>query len=195
MKHRSSQTRNIGARTGAVAACFSLLFALPAVAQGDLTGGVGQFAIQPKKPKIVVTAKPKPPTVARGPRATKNDRLLEAAGRGDAAGVAGSVKAGADVNTKSKEGCAALVYVAAAKEASAAQSLLAKGADANARCADGVTALMVAAESGDAETAQALIGRGADANAKTDDGRTALMFAASSGQLPIVRALLAKGAE
>src|SRR5215216_7488379 len=145
MKHRSRQTLYVKARAP-LAACLSLLFAVPAFAQGDLTGGVGQFAIQPKKPKVVVTAKPKPPTVVKGPRATKNDKLLEAAGRGDAAAVAGSVRAGADVNTKSKEGCAALVYVAAAPDASGVQSLLSKGADANGRCADGVTALMVAAE-------------------------------------------------
>ena len=131
MKQRSRQTRNVRARAAARVACLSLLAALTAPAQGDLTGGVGQFAIQPKKPKVVVSAKPKPPTVAMGPRATKNDRLLDAAGRGDAAAVASSVKAGADVNVKSKEeGCAALVYVAASKDASAAQSLLAQGADA-----------------------------------------------------------------
>src|SRR5215204_3141409 len=195
MKHRSRQTRNIRARAAAIAACLSLLFAPPAPAQGDLTGGVGQFAVQPKKPKVVVTAKPKPPAVKVGPKATANDRLLAAAGSGDAATASKLLGQGADANTRSKEGCAALVYAVAAKDPGAAQSLLAKGADANARCTDGVTALMVAAESGDVETMQALVGRGADANAKTEDGRTALMFAASAGQLPVVRALLAKGAD
>src|SRR5215216_916403 len=126
MKHRSRQTLYAKARPALGAACVSLLLVATASAQGDLTGGVGQFAIQPKKPKVVVTAKPKPPTVTRGPRATKNDKLLDAAGRGDAAAVAGSVRAGADVNTKSKEGCAALVYVAAAPDASGVQSLLSK---------------------------------------------------------------------
>src|ERR1044072_59466 len=151
MKHRSKQTRIAKARAP-LAACLSLLFALPVAAQGDLTGGVGQFAIQPKKPKAVASAKPNPPNVPRGPRATKNDRLLDAAGGGDAAAVKNSVKAGADVNVKTKdEGCAALVYVAAAADASATQSLLAEGADANARCTNGVTALMVAAEAGNAE--------------------------------------------
>src|ERR1044072_4928330 len=141
MKYRSRQTRIAKARAP-LAPCLSLLFALPVAAQGDLTGGVGQFAIQPKKPKVVVTAKPKPPTVVKGPRATKSDRLLEGAGRGGAAAVAGSVKAGADVNTKSKEGCAALVYVAAAQTAAGGQGLLAKGADANGGCAGGVSAVM-----------------------------------------------------
>src|SRR5689334_2532338 len=116
MRHRNRQTRFDKARAVASAACLSLLAALPASAQGDLTGGVGQFAIQPRKPKVVVSAKPKPPTVVRGPRATRNDRLLDAASRGDASAVAGSVNSGADVNTKSKEGCAALVYVAAAPD-------------------------------------------------------------------------------
>src|SRR5215208_7356282 len=120
MKHRSRQTLYAKARASFGAACVSLLIVATASAQGDLTGGVGQFAIQPKKPKVVVTAKPKPPTVVRGPRATKNDKLLEAAGRGDAAAVAGSVRAGADVNTRSKEGCAALVYVAGAATAAGA---------------------------------------------------------------------------
>src|SRR5215217_1020754 len=144
MKHRSRQTLYAKARPALGAACVSLLLVATASAQGDLAGGVGQFAIQPKKPKVVVTAKPKPPTVTRGPRATKNDKLLEAAGRGDATAVANSVKTGADVNTKSREGCAAIVYVAAASDVAAAQSLLSKGADANGRCTDGVTALMVA---------------------------------------------------
>src|SRR5689334_19553668 len=102
MRHRSRKTLCV-----AIAACLSPLLSLNSAAQGDLTGGVGQFAIQPKKPKVVVSAKPKPPTVVKGPRATKNDKLLDAASRGDAAAVAGSVKAGADVNTKSKEECAA----------------------------------------------------------------------------------------
>src|ERR1044072_3936723 len=126
MKYRSRQTRIAKARAP-LAACLSLLFALPVAAQGDLTGGVGQFAIQPKKPKVVVSPKPKPPNVPRGPRATKNDRLLDAAGRGDAAEVKNSVKAGADVNVKTKdEGCAALVYVAAAGGASGTEALLAE---------------------------------------------------------------------
>jgi hypothetical protein len=92
MKQRSRQTRNVRARAATVAACLLLLAALTASAQGDLTGGVGQFATQPKKPKVVVTAKPKPPTVTHGPRATTNDKLLDAAGRGDVAAVTGSVR-------------------------------------------------------------------------------------------------------
>src|SRR3712207_5515715 len=130
MKYRSRQTLYATSRATLGAACLSLLLAPAAHAQGDLTGGLGQFAaVQPKKPKVVVAAKPKPPTVKKGPRATKNDRLLEAAGRGDSAAVVSSVRTGADVNTKSAEGCAALVYVAAAETAAGAQELLSKGAD------------------------------------------------------------------
>ena len=41
----------------ALAACASLLLVTAALAQGDLSGGVGQFAVQPKKERVVVSAK------------------------------------------------------------------------------------------------------------------------------------------
>src|SRR3954470_15192436 len=149
--------RNLNAlKSAAAAACLCLSPAVPPLAQGDLTGGVGQFAIQPKREKSVVSAKPKPVKGKTGPRATAADRLVEAASRGDSAAATAALGSGANANARSDDGCPALVYAAAGKNSETAQALLAKGADANAKCADGVTALMVAAEVGDAATVQAL---------------------------------------
>src|SRR5437763_13570137 len=93
--------------SAALAACLCLAFAVSSVAQdGDLTGGVGQFAVQPKKTKVVAQAKPKPPSIKTGTRASVNDRLLVAANKGDAATTADLLKSGADANAKSNEGCA-----------------------------------------------------------------------------------------
>ncbi|PYT02372.1 MAG: hypothetical protein DMF65_06725, partial [Acidobacteria bacterium] len=106
------QTHN----SAALAACLCLAFAASSSAQnGDLTGGVGQFAVQPKKTRVVAQAKPKPPAIKTGTRASVNDQLLVAANKGDAATTANLLKSGADANAKSNEGCAALVYAAAGK--------------------------------------------------------------------------------
>ena len=113
MKYRN-RFKSLASTVCALAACASLVLAAASFAQGDLTGGVGQFAVQPKKPKVVVTAKPKPPAVKAGPKATANERLLAAAGSGDAASASKLLGQGADANVRSKEGCAALVYAVAA---------------------------------------------------------------------------------
>ncbi|HEX8686703.1 MAG TPA: hypothetical protein VF654_09375, partial [Pyrinomonadaceae bacterium] len=91
-----------------LAACASLWLASASLAQGDLTGGVGQFAVQPKKERVVVAARPKPPAVKAGPKATPDERLLAAAGGGDAAAASKLLGQGADANARSKEGCPAL---------------------------------------------------------------------------------------
>src|ERR1043165_6571655 len=96
-----------------LAALLCLASAHTCAAQGDLAGGVGVLAIQPKRERAVSTAKPKPLVVKRGPKATKNDRLLEAASKGDAGAAADLLKEGADANARSDEGCAALVYAVA----------------------------------------------------------------------------------
>src|ERR687883_566796 len=127
-------------KSAAAAACLCLCLFGASLAQGDLTGGVGQFAVQPKREKSVATAKPKPLKAKTGPRVTASDRLVEAASRGDSAAASAALVRGADANARSTEGCPALVYAAAGKSSETAQALLAKGADANARCADGVTA-------------------------------------------------------
>ncbi len=163
---------------------------------GDLSGGVGAFAAQPKPNKVV--EKIKRPVYKRpaGPTVSPNDRLMEAASTGNVAAFAALLKGGASVNAKARAGgCTPLVYAVEGKQKAAARELLAKGADVNLACEDGLTALMLASEDGDAELAQLFIDGGANVNAKTSDGRTALIFASSSGHLSVVRPLLAKGAD
>src|SRR5215207_4372887 len=90
-----------------------------AFAQGDLTGGVGQFiAAQPKKEKTVKRAarkfeKPKAAPGVPRPKETAEDKLLEAAGGGDAAAVEDLLRRGANVNAKSGDGCTPLIYAVA----------------------------------------------------------------------------------
>src|SRR3712207_1714071 len=127
--------RNLNAlRSAAAAACLCMSLSVSPLAQGDLTGGVGQFAIQPKREKVVTSAKPKPVAAKRGPRVSASDRLVEAASRGDSAAASAELGRGADANARSNEGCPALVYAAGGKNSQTAQALLAKGADANAKC-------------------------------------------------------------
>src|SRR5687768_15985178 len=68
-------------------------------AQGDLTGGVGAFASQPKPNRV---EKIKRPVYKRpeGPRVSPNDRLLEAASLGNVGAFDALLKGGAVVNTK-----------------------------------------------------------------------------------------------
>src|SRR5947199_336366 len=199
--------------SAALAVLLCLGSALPCAAQGDLTGGVGVLAIQPKREKSVSTAKPRPPVVRHGPKATKNDRLLEAASKGDAATTADLLKEGADANAKSDEGCAALVYAVAGADKTAARELIAKGADVNARCEGGWTPLLWACWMSQADVVRLLLEKGADVNARDKDNDTALMKAATQkiafpGQaqrrageeqfqrdLAIVRMLIEKGAD
>src|SRR5919206_524002 len=154
----------------ALAACLCLLLGAHAHAQGDLTSGVGQFAIQPKKERAVVSAKPKPPAVKAGPRATANERLLAAAGEGSAAAVAGSPKQGADVNARADDGWTPLLWASWFGHADVVKLLLAHGADVNARDKDTDTALMKAATQGHADVVQMLLDKGAEADARGNGG-------------------------
>src|SRR5918994_7088515 len=90
-----------GARTLSAVALFACVAAAGvASAQGDLTGGVGQFiAAQPKKEKAVKRAsrkfeKPKPAPGVPKPKETAEDRLMEAASGGNAAAGANLLAAG-----------------------------------------------------------------------------------------------------
>src|SRR5438105_3666919 len=132
--------------SAALAACLCLAFAVSSAAQdGDLTGGVGQFAVQPKKGRAVAQAKPKPPSIKTGTRASVNDRLLVAANKGDAATTADLLKKGADVNARPDDGWTPLLWACWQSQDNVVKLLLAKGADVNARDKDNDTALMKAA--------------------------------------------------
>lgn len=95
------------------------------------------------------------------------------------------VKAGVDVNARSKKGETALM--ASAVTGMADEDLLNAGADVNAVNDDGMTALMLLVQRGDPDEVEALLKAGADARMKDSKGRTALDYlnAANCG-LPIV---------
>lgn len=84
------------------------------------------------------------------------------------------VKAGVDVNARSKKGETALMASAVAGMAD--ESLLKAGAEVNAVNDDGMTALMLLVQRGDPEEVETLLKAGADARMKDSKGRTALDY-------------------
>jgi hypothetical protein len=96
------------------------------------------------------------------------------------------IKAGVDVNARSKRGETALM--ASAVMGMADEDLLKAGAKVNAVNDEGMTALMLIAQHGDADEVGTLLKAGADARMTDSEGRTALDYlnAANCGS-PIVR--------
>jgi hypothetical protein len=95
------------------------------------------------------------------------------------------VRAGVDVNARSKRGETALM--ASAVTGMADEDLLNAGAEVNAVNDDGMTALMLLVQRGDPNEVETLLKAGADARMKDSKGRTALDYlnAANCGS-PIV---------
>ena len=122
---------NVKAGSGRVRAALLLLVCVVGAestssAQGELSGGLGQFAVQPKKEKAVAKAGRRYERREAGAGSGRAgggavrpagpaERLLEAASAGDVAGVEQALARGADMNAKSAtQGCTALVFAAAA---------------------------------------------------------------------------------
>jgi ankyrin repeat protein len=138
--------------------------------------------------------------------------LMWAAAENNAAAVELLVRAGADVNARSKGGLTPLLFAARDGRIEAARVLLASGADVNERLPDGMSALVVAVMNANYAMAAFLLDRGADPNADAQ-GWTALHQIAVSrkpntginlpgpvpsgevSSLDLVRKLIAKGAD
>jgi TonB family protein len=84
------------------------------------------------------------------------------------------IKAGVDVNARSKRGETALM--ASAVTGMADEELLKAGAEVNAVNDEGMTALMLLSQHGDPEEIGTLLKAGADAHMKDSQGRTALDY-------------------
>lgn len=121
--------------------------------------------------------------------------LLDAAAKGDSAGVKALLAKGAEANEENADGVTALMLAAGRGHGEIVELLLAKGAEVNAKSSTGLTALIFAANQGHAGIVKALLDAGAEVNAKGEDDVTALLLAALTGEAGIVKALLNKGAE
>src|SRR6267378_2902307 len=110
--------------------------------------------------------------------------LMDAAAKGDLAGVRDLLAKGADVNARDESGRTALMSAA---NAAVAEALIAKGADVNAKAQNGMTAWTYALTR-HIDVAQILLAQGADPNAKGITGSQVLQDAALRGQASMVRA-------
>jgi len=105
------------------------------------------------------------------------------------------INAGADVNTKTKDGSTVLMGVSISGPADLARLLVERGANVNAKFPrNGMTVLMFAGDTGHTEIVELLIEKGADVNARDNHGVTALISAAAAGHSDVVRFLIEKGA-
>ena len=88
-------------------------------------GGVGQFAIQPRKERVIRQVRPKlsassvpvgvpvvgkPKTEVKRVRIDYDARLMEAAAKGDASGVEEAITSGASIEAKNSDGCTPFLF-------------------------------------------------------------------------------------
>lgn len=116
--------------------------------------------------------------------------LLDAAGRGDAAGISAALSAGQAINQKNGKGQTALMLSALKGSSEAVRVLLNEGAAVDLRDEEGYTALMYAAYAGDPQSVRQLLRAGANLNARTNAGNTAFYFAAAGGNVETAQAIM-----
>ncbi len=126
--------------------------------------------------------------------------LMQAAGRGDTAGIREGLNAGGDVNAADETGWTALMDASVSVQPDSVSALLKAGARANQRDNHGDSALIGAASVrfgnsvGAAWIVEDLISNGAEVDAVNDLGQSALMWAARAGNALAVKMLLKAGA-
>lgn len=133
--------------------------------------------------------------VASGtPDILRYETLLKAVSKGDAEDVERHVRAGADVNERTKVGWVPLHYAVMRRKAEAALVLIRHGADVNAATGKGKTALHMCAERNFLTMANLLIDNGADLAGLDHSGWSALHTAAARNRVDMAKLLLASGA-
>ncbi len=120
-------------------------------------------------------------------------KLMDAAHRGDKAGVRAAFGAGDKLTDVDASGWTPLMYAASSYGGSVVSEMLKAGAEVNARSKRGETALMASAVTGMAD--EDLLDAGADVNAVNDVGMTALMLLVQRGEAQEITALLKAGAD
>ena len=119
-------------------------------------------------------------------------KLMDAAHRGDKAGVQAALATGDKLTDVDTSGWTPLMYAASSYGDSVVSNMLEAGAKVNVRSKRGETALMASAVTGMAD--EDLLDAGADVNAVNDVGMTALMLLVQRGEPDGIKALLKAGA-
>jgi len=127
--------------------------------------------------------------------AGRDNPLVEAARRADAAAVRTLLDGGADAGAAEADGTTALHWAARLDSVELADLLLAAGADVAAANAFGVRPLWLAALNGSAPMLDRLLEAGADPDTASAAGESVLMTAARTGRVEAIEALLARGAD
>jgi ankyrin repeat protein len=122
-----------------------------------------------------------------------NERLRDAAGLGDVAGIAAALLAGADPNAP-LSGRTPLHRAAHYGHVAAIAALLAAGARMDGADSYGTTPLMEAAQNDRTAAIDALLAAGVHVNRATPSGHTALHYAGMWSRLDTARVLLEAGA-
>jgi ankyrin repeat protein len=133
--------------------------------------------------------------LARPGAAEVDQRLVQAAARGDVGAIRLLLRERVDVNAADADGSTALHYAAWADDLAAVDELIKAGANVRAENAFRVTPIYIAAEQGNTATASRLLSAGADVNTTDGTGDTLLMAAVRAGNIDLVRLLLDRGAQ
>ena len=105
------------------------------------------------------------------------------------------LKAGAEVNSFTRDGATPLFLAAHNGFSAVCVRLIAAGANVNHQTSDkGLTACMIAAQYGRLKDVKLLLGSGTEVNALSHEGWSALCFAASNGHAACVAELIGAGA-
>lgn len=129
---------------------------------------------------------------ASGLVSAADQRLVNAAKRGDKAAVQSLIRQHVDVNTTQGDGATALAWTVYKNDLETADLLIRAGADVNAANTFGITPLYLACSNGNPTIAERLLKAGANSNSELPSGETVLMRASRTGNLGVVKALLAK---
>ncbi|MBB5062316.1 TonB family protein [Granulicella mallensis] len=119
-------------------------------------------------------------------------KLMDAAQRGDKAGVQAALAAGDKLTDVDASGWTPLMYAASSYGESVVSEMLKAGANVNARSRRGETALMASAVTGMAD--EELLDARADVNVVNDVGMTTLMLLVQRGEPDEIKTLLKAGA-